>query len=84
MLQVQLITPDGIVYDDQAIAVQVPGTEGSFSVLTQHAPIVSLMTEGKVKLTLPDQSNQLFFITGGVMEVSQNKVVVLAERVARL
>jgi F-type H+-transporting ATPase subunit epsilon len=84
MLQVQLITPDGMVYNDQATAVKVPGVEGSFSVLTKHAPIVSLMTEGKIKITLADQTDQLYFITGGVMEVSQNKVVVLAEQVTRL
>ena len=57
--------------------VTVPGSSGSIGILNNHAPLVSSLKKGEVKVIL-NEKEQFFKIDGGVVEVSQNKVVVLA------
>jgi F-type H+-transporting ATPase subunit epsilon len=80
ILQVELITPDGPVYQGEATAVQVPGSQGSFQVLYNHAAIISTLGKGKVKIDGP-QGSQTYQVEGGVVEVLNNRVVVLAQKV---
>ena len=76
-MDVQIITPDRNLYDGKADLVTVPGTSGSIGILNNHAPLVSSLKKGEVKVIL-NKKEQFFKIDGGVVEVSQNKVVVLA------
>lgn len=78
-MTVDIITPDESLYSGVAKAVTVPGIDGSLGILDKHAPLISALKKGKVKVT--DQKGQeLFFeIEGGVAEVKNNKVIVLAE-----
>jgi F-type H+-transporting ATPase subunit epsilon len=80
ILQVELITPDGPVYQGEATAVQVPGSQGSFQVLYNHAAIISTLGKGKVKIDGP-QGSHIYQVEGGVVEVLNNRVVVLAQKV---
>lgn len=79
-MQVELITPDGPVYKGEATAVQVPGSQGSFQVLANHAPLVSTLDKGKVKIDAADGS-RTYQIEGGVVEVLANRVTILAQKV---
>ncbi|MBX3102429.1 MAG: ATP synthase F1 subunit epsilon [Bacteroidetes bacterium] len=79
-LTVELITPEGAVYNGEATAVQVPGIQGSFQVLYNHAAIISTLGKGKVKIDGP-QGAKIFMVEGGVVEVLKNHVVVLAQKV---
>ena len=80
-LTVELITPEGPVFEGSAQAVQVPGREGSFEVLQDHAALLSMLGQGRVRIT-DEQGTQSFYqIDGGVVEVLNNQVMVLAERV---
>ncbi len=75
---VEIVTPEKSLYSGDAAAVQVPGTKGSFEILKNHAPIISTLTKGKVRVK--DKEGVHFFeISGGVIEVVKNKVIVLAE-----
>jgi F-type H+-transporting ATPase subunit epsilon len=74
----EIITPDQKVFSGEISRVQVPGTKGSFEVLNNHAPIISTLTKGKVKIT-GKEGVQSFDITGGVVEVLKNKIIILAE-----
>ena len=76
-MDVQIISPDRNLYDGKADLVTVPGSSGSIGILNNHAPLISSLKKGEVKVIL-NKKEQFFKIDGGVVEVSQNKVVVLA------
>jgi F-type H+-transporting ATPase subunit epsilon len=76
-MDVQIITPDKSLYDGKADLVTVPGTSGSIGILNNHAPLVSSLRKGEVKIVL-DNNEEFFKIDGGVVEVLKNSVVVLA------
>lgn len=79
MMQLEIITPDNLIYQGYISLIRVPGTEGSFEVLMNHAPIISTLEEGLVKV-VDDQNNIRYFdLTGGIIEVLDNIVVVLAD-----
>ena len=65
---------------DNIQLVQLPGIDGSFEVMNNHAPLISVLRRGTIKvLTKGDKTAQFFEIKGGVIEVLNNKVLVLAE-----
>jgi F-type H+-transporting ATPase subunit epsilon len=74
----EIITPDKKLFSGEVTAVKLPGTDGSFGVLNNHAPIIASLKKGTVKVT-GSQGVQNFEIKGGVVEVLRNKLVVLAE-----
>ncbi len=78
---VEIYTPDQLIFQGEAASVTVPGTSGSFEVLKDHAPIISTLEDGKVTVRT-SQETQTFRIKGVVVEVKENKVVVLAEGLA--
>ena len=96
-MQLEIITPEAKVFIGEAEAVQFPGLDGSFQVLNGHAPIISALSKGDVKINLTstyessdetndkivvDDSNKKVIrvaIKGGVVEMLNNKVIVLAE-----
>ena len=77
-MHLEIITPDKKVFEGEVSSVTFPGADGSFQVLNDHAPLVSLLKEGVVEYKSKEQANQVK-ITGGVVEVLKNKVVVLAD-----
>lgn len=81
MIDLNILTPDQSVYEGQVTAVTVPGSDGSFQILKDHAPIISTLVDGAV-LVQTGSSELTFRIKGGVVEVSDNKVILLAEDVS--
>lgn len=79
-MHLEIITPDKKVFTGEATAVTFPGTEGQFQVLNNHAPIVSTLAKGPVTIAT-GTGTQTFTVDGGVVEVLNNKVLVLAEAV---
>jgi F-type H+-transporting ATPase subunit epsilon len=78
-MNLQIITPDSRVFEGEVKLVQVPGSKGSFQILNNHAPIISTLEKGKVKV-IDDQDNTSFIeISGGVVEVKSNRIIILAE-----
>lgn len=78
-MKFEIITPDQTLYKGDISLVQVPGIDGSFEILNNHAPLISALKKGQVKIIEQDKSQKLFDIKGGVIEVLKNKVIVLAE-----
>ena len=76
-MHLEIITPDRKVFDGEATSVRFPGTDGSFEVLNNHAPLIAALKEGDVTVT--GAGGGTFHISGGIVEVLRNKVVVLAE-----
>ena len=75
-MDVQIITPDKSLYKGQADLITVPSSSGSIGILNHHAPLVSSLKKGEIKIVL-NEKEEFFKIEGGVIEVSQNKVIVL-------
>ena len=78
-MQVEIINPDKTIWSGEADLVQLPGKDGSFEILNNHAPIISVLKDGKVKVVGPDKKATFYEIKGGVIEVLNNKVLILSE-----
>lgn len=81
-MKIEIITPDRKVYEDEIKSVRIPGKKGSFQVLKDHAPIVSTLEKGLVRIIDQNDKELLFEIDGGVIEVKMNRIILLAESVA--
>lgn len=79
-MQLEIVTPDEKVFEGEVRHVQLPGKEGLFGILNNHAPIVSTLVKGRIKVEAVDGDVQHFEIGGGVVEMNNNKVIVLAEK----
>ena len=78
-MDLEIVTPDKKVYSGKIKLIQVPGSKGNFEVLRNHAPIISTLSEGTIKIVSPEGEKTFFNIQGGVIEVRDNNVIVLAE-----
>ena len=78
-MKIEIITPDSKVFDGDIKSVRVPGSKGSFQVLKDHAPLVSTLDKGDVIIVDQAGNEKTFQISGGVIEVKMNKIILLAE-----
>ena len=75
----EIIAPDHKLYSGEVDLVQVPGSKGSFEILRNHAPIISTLEQGKIKIVDVKGGITFFEVNGGIIEVKNNKIIVLAE-----
>ena len=75
----EIIAPDQKLYSGEVDLVQVPGSKGSFEILRNHAPIISTLEQGRIKIVDQKGSTTFFDVHGGVIEVKNNKIIILAE-----
>jgi F-type H+-transporting ATPase subunit epsilon len=82
-MQIEILTPEKKLFSGNAYGIQLPGVGGSFEVLEKHAPMVSALGNGVVKILLDKsgKNNNVYTIKGGFIEVLDNKVTVLLEGV---
>ena len=80
IMNLEILTPEKKLYSGEVYGVQMPGISGSFEVLDRHAPLISALKPGRLKI-LKDKQNHLanFDIQAGFVEVLNNKVTVLVE-----
>ncbi|MFD2532374.1 ATP synthase F1 subunit epsilon [Gracilimonas halophila] len=76
----QILTPNGSLFQGEVSGVKLPGTQGSFEVKANHAPIVSTLEKGNVLVRKAD-GDTTYAISGGFVEVNNNKLTLLAESV---
>jgi len=79
MIYLEIITPDKKVFEGEVTLIQLPGSKGSFTILNNHAPIISTLEAGTIKVKDTSGKEQFFKINGGVVEQLSNKLVVLVE-----
>jgi F-type H+-transporting ATPase subunit epsilon len=77
-MRLEIITPEKDVYQGEVELINLPGSDGSFGLLDGHAPLISTLKEGEIKI-VENGNEQTFSVKGGVVEVNNNKVIVLAE-----
>jgi F-type H+-transporting ATPase subunit epsilon len=79
-MKLSIISPENVLFTgDNVHLVQLPGIDGSFEVMNNHAPMISVLRKGKVKVVNKGEAPVFFDIKGGVIEVLENKVLILAE-----
>jgi len=76
-MELEILSPDKKIYSGEIKLVKLPGTKGSFEVLKNHAPIISTLEKGKIKVIDINNDIQHFEISDGVVEVLDNKIIVL-------
>jgi F-type H+-transporting ATPase subunit epsilon len=90
----EIVSPEASLFKGEITSVSVPGVDGSFQILNNHAPIVSLLQKGNVQITAPsfnlnkeakslftkvNETTYTFAISSGTLEMQNNKVIVLAD-----
>jgi F-type H+-transporting ATPase subunit epsilon len=77
-MHLEVITPDKKVFNGEISSVSLPGTNGGFEILKDHAPLISSLAKGNMKIVSKDGVKNMY-VEGGTVEVLDNKIVVLAE-----
>ena len=78
-MQLEILTPEKKLYTGEVEMVNLPGSDGSLGILNDHAALVSTLKEGEIKIVEANAEEKIFAVKGGVVEVNNNKVIVLAE-----
>lgn len=78
-MNLEILTPERKLFSGDVYGVQMPGISGSFEVLEKHAPMVSALKPGRLKILRDKQHHASYDIQGGFVEVLNNKVTVLVE-----
>ena len=78
-LKLEILTPNGVIYNGNALSVTLPGEEGEFGVLAEHSCLTTLLEAGVVDVEKEDKSVESILISWGVVQVDEEKVIVLVE-----
>lgn len=78
-MYVEIITPDKKIFEGEVIRLLVPGSKGAFEILKNHAPIISTLQKGMLKIQEKNGDKHSFQVDGGVIENKANKIIVLVE-----
>jgi len=73
-MKLEIVTPNGLVYDSDVAQVTLPGKEGEFGVLPEHASLVSLLDAGVITVDIGNKKEINIAINGGYVKVDENKV----------
>tara|TARA_B100000767_G_scaffold65456_1_gene61771 strand:- start:1109 stop:1345 length:237 start_codon:yes stop_codon:yes gene_type:complete len=76
---VDIITPDKELFSGNILSIELPGSEGSFEILNNHAPIIATLSGGKITIALENGKKESFEVNGGVVETQNNKIIVLVD-----
>ena len=79
MINVEIITPDKSAFKGEAKSITLPGTLGNFQVLPDHAPLLSSLEIGKIKIEFSNDKKEEYVTSGGTVEVRNNKIIVLVD-----
>lgn len=78
-LKLEILTPNGVIYNGEALSVTLPGEEGEFGVLAEHSSLTTLLEAGVIDIEKEDKSVESVLINWGVAQVDEKKVIVLVE-----
>ena len=77
-MKLEIITPEKNIFEGEVNSVKLPGTNGEFEILNNHAPIVSTLSNGQIRIVNSENKTEKFSINGGVIEMKNNKIIILA------
>jgi F-type H+-transporting ATPase subunit epsilon len=82
-IHVDIVSAEGEIFSGDAAMFFAPGADGDLGIAPRHAPLLTLLKPGEVRVQTPDGKEQHFFVGGGALEVQPNKVTVLADTAVR-
>jgi len=82
-LHVDIVSAEGEVFSGAALRVYAPGSQGELGIAPRHAPLLTLLKPGELRVQTPDGAEQSFFVGGGALEVQPKAVIVLADTALR-
>ena len=74
-----ILTPEKLLFEGEIKSVKLPGTNGEFEIFNNHAPIISTLSKGEICVTNTNNDKEKFNINGGVIDMQNNKIIVLAD-----
>ena len=78
-MTLEILTPEKKLYSGEVYGVQLPGVDGKFEILDKHAPLVSALGKGNIKILTSKTITEEYAVTSGFVEVLNNKATVLVE-----
>ena len=79
-LQTQIISPDDEIYNGDTEMVVLPGEEGDFAAMYEHAPLITFLRPGKVEVISKDEKDKIgFFVSGGFVKIQNNNCTVMVD-----
>jgi len=82
-IHVDIVSAEGQIFSGEATRVFVPGSQGELGIYPRHAPLLTTLTAGEVRVETEGQEEQSFFVGGGAMEIQPHLVTVLADTAVR-
>src|SRR5436190_24049385 len=82
-IHVDIVSAEGEIFSGAASMVFAPGSQGELGIAPRHAPLLTLLKAGEVRVQTPNGTEEHFFIGGGALEVQPNRVTVLADTALR-
>ncbi|CAA6816599.1 MAG: ATP synthase epsilon chain (EC [uncultured Sulfurovum sp.] len=79
LMKLEIVTPEGVIFDDEVKQVTVPGSEGEFGVLAGHAAVVSLLSAGVVTIDRKDGREVQVAVNGGYIKVDEDKTLCMVD-----
>ncbi|MEA1963347.1 MAG: ATP synthase F1 subunit epsilon [Patescibacteria group bacterium] len=83
LIKFEIVTPEKVVLKEQVVQVTVPTKQGKITVLPNHIPLVAGLMPGVIEIVKEDGNSEIMSVSGGFIEVSKNKVVILADTAER-
>ena len=78
-MELEILTPEKKLFKGEVHSVNLPGMKGTFMVLKNHAPIISTLSKGTIVIETKDYKKETISVSGGVIEVKNNQIIVLAD-----
>jgi F-type H+-transporting ATPase subunit epsilon len=78
-MQLEIITAESQLYSGEVTSVKLPGIDGEFEILNNHAPVISTLDKGIIRVIDKNNKTENFEVNGGVIEMQNNKIIVLAD-----
>ena len=82
-IQLDIVSAEGEIFSGRARLVIVPASEGEIGITPRHAPLLTMLRPGEVRVQSADGQEQSFYVGGGALEVQPNRITVLADTAAR-
>jgi F-type H+-transporting ATPase subunit epsilon len=76
-MHIEIISPEKLIFSGEVTSIRLPGKEGYFEVLKDHASLISLLQKGEIRIIKPDTTVEVFVVESGFVEVINNKITVL-------
>ena len=82
--QLDIVSPEQMVFSDTVYGVEIPGAEGDFGVLAGHAPVLSAIRAGVIRIDCGAEGKKAYFVTSGYAEVTAESCTILSEHLQNL